>query len=50
MQKVVTLLNEFKNAGTFEVTFDAADLPTGTYLYSISAGNFRSFKKMILIK
>jgi hypothetical protein len=49
-QKVATLLNEFRNAGTHEVTFNAENLPSGTYMYAISAGNFRSFKKMILIK
>ncbi len=48
-QEVATLLNEFKNAGTFDVTF-ASDLPTGTYLYSLSAGSFTSVKKMMLLK
>jgi hypothetical protein len=49
-EKVATLVNGFMNAGTFEVTFDATDLPTGTYVYSITAGNFSSVKKMMLIK
>ena len=49
-QEVTTLVNEFMEAGTHYVTFDAADLPTGTYVYSISAGNFNSVRKMLLIK
>jgi len=49
-QEVATLLNGYMNAGTFEVSFDAAELPSGTYVYSISAGDYKSFKKMVLIK
>ena len=49
-QEVVTLINRFMNVGKFEITFDASSLPTGIYLYSLSAGNFQSVKKMILIK
>jgi hypothetical protein len=49
-QEVATLVNEFMNAGAFEVSFDAQNLPTGTYFYSITAGDFKSVKKMLLIK
>jgi hypothetical protein len=49
-QEVATLLNEYMNAGTFELSFDASELPSGTYVYSISAGDYKSFKKMVLIK
>jgi hypothetical protein len=49
-QEVVTLVNEFINAGSYEVTFDASNLPTGIYTYSLTAGNFQSVKKMMLIK
>jgi len=49
-QEVATLVNEFMNAGTFEVNFDAKNLPSGTYFYSITAGEFNTVKKMLLIK
>jgi len=49
-QEVATLVNQFMNAGTFEITFDASNLPTGIYTYSITAGDFQSVKKMMLIK
>ncbi len=49
-QEVAIVLNQFMNAGRFEVKFDASNLPTGIYTYSLSAGNFQSVKKMMLIK
>jgi len=49
-QEVATLVNQFMNAGTFEISFDASELPTGIYTYSLTAGNFNSVKKMMLIK
>jgi len=49
-QEVATLVNQFMNAGTFEISFDASSLPSGVYTYSIMAGNFQSVKKMMLIK
>jgi len=49
-QEVATLVNQFMNAGTFEISFDASNLPTGIYTYSLTAGNFNSVRKMMLIK
>lgn len=49
-QRVAILVDEFKAAGTFEVSFDAVKLPSGTYFYRISSGDFSSIKKMLLIK
>ena len=48
--EVATLLNEMKQPGTHEVSFDAASLPSGTYFYLMESGNFREVRKMILIK
>jgi hypothetical protein len=49
-QEVATVLNEKRNAGNHEVTFDASKLPSGVYFYSLSSGSFVSSKKMLLIK
>jgi hypothetical protein len=49
-QKVATLVNETKSAGTYAVDFDASDLTSGIYFYKISSGNFSETKKMILLK
>ena len=48
--EVATLLNEVKQPGTYEVSFNAVDLSSGAYFYSIETDNFREVKKMILIK
>jgi hypothetical protein len=48
--ELATLLNEIKQPGTYEVSFNAVDLSSGAYFYSIETDNFREVKKMILIK
>jgi photosystem II stability/assembly factor-like uncharacterized protein len=49
-EKVSTLINEVKEAGNYEINFDASNLPSGTYLYQLRAGNFVETRKMILMK
>lgn len=49
-QEVKTLVNDVRRAGTHEVTFDAADLPSGVYVYKLSAGSYLGTKKMVLLK
>ena len=48
--KVVTLVNEQKEAGYYEVDFNASQFASGVYIYSLQTGNFISTKKMLLIK
>ena len=48
--KISTLVDEYKPAGIYEVNFNAANLPSGTYFYKLQAGAFIETKKMILIK
>lgn len=43
-------VNEFKNAGNYEVNFNAENLGSGIFYYRIEAGSFTDTKKMILIK
>jgi hypothetical protein len=53
---VRVLYNEFRQAGYYEEQFNAQDLSSGTYLYSISVKSadgihsYNSVKKMILMK
>ncbi|MEE9166820.1 MAG: T9SS type A sorting domain-containing protein, partial [Candidatus Neomarinimicrobiota bacterium] len=54
-QKVATLVNEVRTAGSHTVTWDGTTdagiaLATGVYLYRIDAGDFGATKKMILLK
>ncbi len=49
-KEVKTLVNEFENAGTYNVTFNASELTSGVYFYRITSGNFSQVKKLILLK
>jgi hypothetical protein len=48
--EVATLVNEEKQAGKYEVEFNAEGLSSGIYYYTLKVGEFVSTKKMILIK
>ena len=48
--EVTTLLNQVMPGGRHEIKFDANNLPSGVYLYTISAGDFVDTKKMLLMK
>ncbi|MFZ5949050.1 MAG: T9SS type A sorting domain-containing protein [Stygiobacter sp.] len=49
-REIVTLVNEAKPSGKHEVEFDASKLPSGTYIYQLTAGNNQIIRKMLLIK
>ncbi len=48
--EVVTLVDEFKPAGTYSVQFKIEDLTSGVYIYRLQAGDFVQTKKMLFIK
>jgi hypothetical protein len=48
--EIITLVNEEKPAGKYIVNFNASNLHSGVYFYSIRAGSFTDTKKLILIK
>ncbi len=49
-KEVNQLVNTVESSGIYEVTFNAANLPSGIYFYKITAGNFSDTKKMFLVK
>lgn len=49
-KEIITLVNGYKNAGTYEVQFDASNLPSGVYLYRLETESFSQTKKLMLIK
>jgi len=49
-REVKTLVNEYKQPGTYQVSFNAEGLSSGVYFYKMTAGEFSETKKMILIR
>jgi hypothetical protein len=49
-QEVATLTEGVQTAGIHTVEFDAHNLASGLYFYRITAGDFVSVKKMMLLK
>ena len=49
-QQVAVLQDGFKNAGSYEVNFNAFNLPSGVYFYTIKTNDFTDTKKMLLVK
>lgn len=57
-REIMTLVNEEKPAGNYEVEFNAlksqgnntTELPNGIYFYRLKAGNFTQTRKMILMR
>jgi hypothetical protein len=49
-REVVTLVDELKAAGNYEIDFNARNLPSGVYFYRIQAGDIVQTKSMMLIK
>jgi len=49
-RQVRVLVDQPMSAGTHAVTWDASGLPSGTYLYRLTAGAFTETKAMTLFK
>jgi hypothetical protein len=49
-REVATLVNESKSAGTYNVSFDASKLASGTYFYRMDADNFTMTRKLNVMK
>ncbi len=49
-QKVTTLINKNLTPGNYNVAWDASGYPSGIYFYTLSAGEFKQTRKMILVR
>lgn len=49
-REVASLINEYMVNGSYELKFDAGDLPSGIYLYNLKSGGYVDSNKMILLK
>ncbi len=48
--RVLSLIDDYQQAGRHRVVWDASGQPTGVYFYRIQAGDYRDTKSMLLVK
>lgn len=49
-KEVATIVNGELEAGHHEVSFDASNLPSGAYFYTINSGSYAETRKMMMLK
>ncbi len=49
-KEIASPVNEIKTPGSYLISFDASNLPSGVYFYKITEGNFTETRKMLLVK
>lgn len=49
-RETAILVNEKLQAGTYEVKWNAGNLPSGVYYYKLTAGDYSEVRRMILIR
>ncbi len=49
-KEIYTLVDGFKNAGSYTVNFNASSMNSGVYFYKLETGNVSTTKKMLLVK
>ncbi len=49
-KEVSVLANEYKSAGYYQASFNASELSSGIYFYTLNTGKFTETRKMILMK
>jgi hypothetical protein len=48
--QIAELVNVEMETGSYNIEFNAANLPSGIYFYKIQSGNFSETRKMVLLK
>ncbi len=49
-KEIATLINSYLSSGSYSITFNAQNLSSGIYFYSLKSNNLKITKKMLLIK
>lgn len=49
-KELTTIINKVQNAGTYYLTIDCKDLPSGIYFYQLQVGSYLATKKFVLIR
>ena len=44
--EIAALVDEFREAGKYEIEFDGGNLSSGVYFYKMSAGDFSELKNL----
>ena len=48
--EIATLVDDYKQSGSYEISFNASNLSSGIYFYRMVSRNFFETKKMLLLK
>ena len=49
-KEVAVLVNEKLRPGTYKITWDASNYPSGVYFYKLTTADYNQTKKMVLLK
>ena len=49
-ETITTLINEIKQAGSYQVNWNAVNLPAGMYIYQLRVADYQSSNKILLLK
>jgi len=49
-REIRTLVNDYKTAGSYTISFNGSDLSSGIYYFKIKAEDFEQVRKMMLLK
>ncbi|MEI2726775.1 MAG: T9SS type A sorting domain-containing protein [Verrucomicrobiota bacterium] len=49
-RRITQLVNATIIPGTYKVNFDGSNYSSGIYFYTLSSGNYKETKKMVLVK
>jgi Tol biopolymer transport system component len=49
-EKIIDLVNEYKNIGVYEAQFNSSNLPSGVYFYLLQSGSQVQHRSMLLTK
>ncbi|MCF6270385.1 MAG: ammonia-forming cytochrome c nitrite reductase subunit c552 [Melioribacteraceae bacterium] len=49
-KKITTPVDKYQTTGSYQIKFEASNMPAGVYFYRMKAGAFESAKKLILLK
>ncbi len=49
-KEITSLFDGFQNAGTYELKYNASNLPSGVYFYKLSVNGFSQTKRMVMAK